>query len=97
MTTQTLFGILNADGTIQVDSNDRGLRIILSRFKYIDNGKIVEAFRTSYYIKEGGGYTKTIESHTYDTADEFLKAISSAADFTNAVKDIEEQKLTSHT
>ena len=97
MTTKTLFGILNADGTMQVDSNDRGLRIVLSRFKNIQDGEIVETFQTSYYIKEGFGYEKTLESHNYNTADEFLQAISTAADFTEAVNDIKQQKETSHT
>lgn len=92
MVTDTLHGILNADGTMQVESNDRELRILLKRSIIFDEGKQIEVYYTEYYVKDGFEWQKTLNSANYKSADEFLDAISTAEDFTLATRDIEQQK-----
>ena len=92
MQDKIIHGILNADGTLQIDSNDRGLRIILSSVKNIEDGRVVEAFKSSYYVNEGFGWERTLETHKYHSVEEFLKAINNSSDFTEAVKDIQQQR-----
>lgn len=92
MVTETLHGILNADGTMQVESNDRELRILLKRSIFFDEGRQLEVFFSEYYVKEGLGWQKTLNSANYKSADEFFDAIKIAEDFALAVRDIEQQK-----
>ena len=92
MVTDTLHGILNADGTMQVESNDRELRILLKHSIVFDEGRQLEAYFTEYYVKEGFGWQKTLNSANYKSADEFFDAIKNAEDFALAVRDIEHQK-----
>lgn len=92
MITETLHGFLNADGTMQVESNDRGLRILLKRSVVFDNGQVIEVFYTVYYVKEGLAWQKALNSAKYKSAEEFFDVIRNADDFTLAVRDIERQK-----
>jgi hypothetical protein len=92
MVTDTLHGILNADGTMQVESNDRQLRILLKRSIIFEEGRQLEVLFSEYYVKEGFGWKKTLNSANYKSADEFLDAIRNAEDFALAVRDIDEQK-----
>lgn len=92
MVTETLHGFLNADGTMQVESNDRELRILLKRSVIFDKGQVLEVFYTVYYVKDGLTWQKTLNSANYKSADEFLTDISNCDDFTQAVRDIEQQK-----
>ncbi len=86
------FGILYADGTLEVESNDRQLKITLSRLKVFQDGENVEAFRSSYFVKEGLGWASTIESANYKSAENFLEAIRASNEFSEAIRDIQEQK-----
>lgn len=92
MVSETLHGILNADGTMQVESNDRELRILLKRSVNFDEGKYIEVYYTEYFVKDGFEWEKTLNSENYKSADEFLDAIRKSEDFTLAVRDIDEQK-----
>ena len=92
MITDTLHGFINANGTMQVESNDRELRILLKRSINFDEGRMNENFYTEYFVKEGFEWQKTLNSENYKSADEFLAAIRKTEDFTMAVRDIEEQK-----
>ena len=92
MITETLHGIMYADGTLQMESNDRGLRICLSRIMIIDEGKVVEAYRTTYYVKDGLEWQQTTYGSNFKSVDEFLDAIKNAEDFGLAVRDIEQQR-----
>jgi len=92
MVNETLYGFINANGTMQVESNDRELRILLKRSINFDEGRMDENFYTEYFVKEGFEWQKTLNSENYKSADEFLAAISKTEDFTMAVRDIEEQK-----
>ncbi len=92
MITEELHGILNADGTLQVESNDRELRIYLSRIKIIDEGKVVETYRTTYYVKDDLEWQQTTDGENYDSPGVFLAAIRNAPDFAQAIRDIDEQK-----
>ncbi len=92
MIRNTPHGIINADGTLEVESNDRQLKIVLSRVKVMQDGESVEAFRTSYFVKDGLEWERTIESANYMSSDEFLDAISKSNEFTEAITDIDEQK-----
>ena len=85
-------GFLYADGTLEVTSNDNGLKIILSRIKVIKDGKNAEAFRTTYSAKDGLEWERTLESAFFKTSDEFLEAISRSNDFSEAVNDLTKQK-----
>lgn len=85
-------GIIYPDGTLEVTSNDNGLKIILSRIKVIKDEKNVETFRTTYFVKEGLEWERTLESAIFKTSDEFLEAISRSNDFSEAVSDITKQK-----
>ena len=89
MITDTLHGFINANGTMQVESNDRELRILLKRSVFFDEGRL---FYTVYYVKDGFEWQLTSESSNYHSSDEFLDAIRKSEDFTLAVRDIEEQK-----
>ena len=86
------YGVLNADGTLQVDSNDGKLRIVLSHKKGIIEGNVMETFRTTYFVKDGLEWERTLTSQDYKNTDEFLQAISLSSDFTEAIKDIRQQK-----
>ena len=92
MVTDTLHGILNTDGTLQVESNDRELRIVLSRIMLIDEGKKVETFRSTYYVKDGFEWQQATNSDDYKSTKDFLNAIRNAEDFALAVRDIEQQQ-----
>ncbi len=94
MTQDIPHGILYADGTLEVVSNDRELKIILSRAKVMQDGENVEAFRTSYFVKDGLEWERTTESANFKSVDEFLDAISNGkgSEFTEALRDIKEQK-----
>lgn len=92
MTTDTLHGFINADGTMQVESNDRQLRILLKRSMVLEEGRQFLFYYSVYYFKDGYEWQKTTNSANYKSADEFLAAIRNAEDFTLAVRDIEEQK-----
>ena len=92
MITDTLHGFINADGTLQVESNDHGLRILLKHSIVFDEGRQLETYFTEYYVKEGFGWQKTLNSANYKSADEFLDAIRNTEDFALAVRDIEQQK-----
>lgn len=92
MVNETLHGFINANGTMQAESNDRELRILLKRSVVFDKGQQFETFCTVYYVKEGFGWQQTNESSNYHSADDFLDAIRKSDDFTLAVCDIEEQK-----
>ena len=92
MVNETLHGFINADGTMQVESNDRELRILLKRSVIFDEGRQFEVFYTVYYVKDGFEWQLTNESSNYHSSDEFLDAIRKSEDFTLAVRDIEEQK-----
>lgn len=92
METDTLFGLLNADGTMQVESNDRELRILLKRSLVFDNDRAIERFYTIYYVKEGISWQKTLNVENYSSSEEFLDAIEKTSEFTIAVRDIRKQK-----
>lgn len=92
MVTGTLYGFLYADGTMQVESNDRELRILLKRSVMYDKGQVLEYFYTVFYVKDGSSWQKTTNTANYRSADEFYDAISKTEDFTLAVRDIEQQK-----
>ncbi len=93
MVTGSLYGIVNADGTMQVESNDRELRITLSHIRVIDeDGRCVEAYRSTYYIKDGKEWQQALNSANFKSSDDFLDAIRYVEDFTLAVRDIEQQK-----
>jgi len=92
MVNETLHGFINADGTMQVESNDRELRILLKRSVIFDEGRQFEVFYTVYYVKDGFEWQLTSESSNYHSSDEFLDAIRKSNDFTLAVRDIDEQK-----
>lgn len=92
MVTGTLYGFLYADGTMQVENNDRELRILLKRSIFFDEGRQLEVFYTVYYVKDGLTWQKTLNSANYKSADDFFDAISNCEDFTQAVRDIEQQK-----
>ena len=86
------YGILNADGTMQVDSNDRELRILLKRTMVLNEGQQLEVFYTVLYVKDGFEWQKANNSVNYRSADEFLDVIRKSDDFTLSVQDIERQK-----
>ena len=44
MVNETLYGFINANGTMQVESNDRELRILLKRSVVFDEGRQLEVF-----------------------------------------------------
>lgn len=92
MVNETLYGFINANGTMQVESNDRELRILLKRSINFDEGRMDENFYTEYFVKEGFEWQKTLNSENYKSADEFLEAISRSNDFSEAVSDITKQK-----
>ena len=92
MVTETLHGILNADGTMQVESNDRELRILLKRSVVFDEVRQLETFYTVYYVKDGHGWQMTTNSGNFKSADDFLAALRNTEDFALAVRDIEQQK-----
>lgn len=91
MVNETLYGFLNADGTMQVESNDRELRILLKRAIVFDKGQQLEVFYTVLYVKDGFEWQKTNNSVNYHCTDEFLDIIRKSEDFTLAVRDIEQQ------
>ena len=86
------YGILNADGTMQVDSNDRELRILLKRTMVLNEGQQLEVFYTVLYVKDGFEWQKANNSVNYRSADEFLDVIRKSDDFTLSVRDIEQQQ-----
>lgn len=85
-------GIEYADGTLEVISNDKALKIILSSVKVIHEGKKIEFYRSTYFMKEDGGWQRTLESASYQTSDEFIDAISKSGEFSQAVSDIRQQE-----
>lgn len=86
------YGILNADGTLQIESNDRELRILLKRTMVFNEGEQLEVFYTELYVKDDFEWQKTNNSVNYRSADEFLDVIRKSSDFTLSVCDIEQQK-----
>lgn len=81
-------GIIYSDGTLEIMSNDRKLKIILSKVTIYQDGESVEAFRTTYFVKEGLEWERTLESANYRTLNEFLEIISKVVDFSQAVIDV---------
>ena len=92
MITDTLHGFINADGTLQVESNDHGLRILLKHSIVFDEGRQLETYFTEYYVKEGFGWQKTLNSANYASVDVFLEALRNVDNFSKAIQDIERQK-----
>lgn len=92
MVTETLHGILNADGTMQLESNDRELRILLKRTIVFDEGQHLEVFYTVLYVKDDFEWQQTDNSVNYHSPDDFLGIVGKSDDFTLAVRDIEQQK-----
>ena len=92
MVNETLYGIINANGTMQVESNDRELRILLKRSVTFDEGRQLEVYYTEFFVKDGLEWEKTLNGANFKSANEFLDAIKKSEDFTLAVRDIEEQK-----
>lgn len=81
-------GIIYSDGTLEIMSNDRTLKIILSKVTIHQDGENVEAFQTAYFVKEGLEWSRTLKSATYRTLKEFLEIISKVVDFSQAVIDV---------
>ena len=81
-------GIIYSDGTLEIMSNDRKLKIILSKVTIYQDGENVEAFRTTYFVKEGLEWERTLESANYRTLNEFLEIISKVVEFSQAVIDV---------
>ena len=92
MVQDTLHGILFADGTIQIESNDHGLRIALSRVCATDEGKNVDVFRSTYWVKDGLEWERVETSANYPNVEDFLDALRTSSDFALAVKEIELQR-----
>lgn len=92
MTNEQPYGILYADGTLQVESDDRKLRIILSHIIVIDEVEKAETYRSKYFVKDGIEWQQTTYSTNYSSVERFIEAIRNADDFTLAIRDIDEQK-----
>ena len=91
MTKEPLYGILNADGTLQVESNDRKIRIVLSHISVFDEDRQIDAFRSTYYVKDGFEWQQALNSANYNSTNDFLDAIRYSDEFMLAVRDIEQQ------
>ncbi len=92
MVKDILHGIINADGTMQLDSNDGELRILLKHTNIFNEEKQLEVFSTVLYVKDDFEWQQTNNSVNYQSADEFLEVIKKSDDFTLAVRDIEQQR-----
>ena len=90
--TEKTYGVLMADGTMEVISNDRQLKIAIVKSTVIQDGEITEFYRSVYWVKDGLEWERVNESQSFKTKDEFLNAIDVADDFTLAVADIKRQK-----
>lgn len=89
---EKVYGVLMVDGTMEIISNDRQLKIAIVKSRVIQEGEINEFYRSVYWVKDGLEWERVSESQNYKTADEFLSAIEEADDFTLAVADIKRQK-----
>ena len=83
-------GVRYADGSLEVESNDRQLKIVLSRVKVQSDLVMKEVFISRYYVKDGIEWERPLQSSRYQTAEEFVEAISRCTEFSEAIKDIQE-------
>ena len=90
--TEVFHGVLMADGTMEVVSNDRQLKIAIVKACVIQDGEVKEFYRSKYWVKDGLEWERVNESANYNSPGDFLNAIREADDFTMAVADIERQK-----
>ncbi len=84
--------IIYANGNLEVESNDRQLKIALSRVQVMQDGENVEAFRSSYFVKDGLEWERTLTTANYKSVGEFIEEISNNNEFTGAIRDYYEQK-----
>ncbi len=71
----------------EVITNDGEIKIILRRVISF-TAEIEEMYYiTDYYVKDGNGWVKTNESHTYKQREEFFDNIERSEDFTQAYND----------
>lgn len=89
--TKVLFGVLMADGTFEVESNDRGLKIAIALVQTILNGTKQERYHTDYWVKDGKEWQKVDNGAFYNSPNEFLDLLKCAEDFSRAVADIRQQ------
>lgn len=79
-------------GGCEVISNDGTLKIQLHHATTMEGAMENENYYTEVYIFEDNGWLKTLNSESYRTKEEFIKAIDGAEEFTQAIKDYESQK-----
>lgn len=90
--TERVNGVLFADGTMEVVSNDRQLKIAIVKCRIFQDGEQREIYRSEYWVKDGLEWERVNDSANYNTPDEFLDTIDGAEDFSRAVADIKAQR-----
>ena len=77
--------LVEHDNGIEAVSNDGTMKIILRKVNLFVEGAARDIYATLFYIKEGNAWIKTSESHTYNTKEEFIKALRETEEFYKAV------------
>ena len=77
-------------GGCEVISNDGTLKIELHHATKMEGAMENEFYYTEVYFLEDGGWQRAINSDTYRTKEDFIKAIDGTEEFTQAIKDFEQ-------
>lgn len=71
----------------EVTNNDGTVKVVLRRTLVMDGGMESSFYHTVMWVDEGNGWIKVSNMQSYRTKEEFIKAISEAEDFTQAIEE----------
>lgn len=73
----------------EVLSNDRELKLVLSRTISFMTEVEQEFYSVKYYVKVDDGWELTNTAKSYQSADDFMRELDGTEEFTNAVREWE--------
>ena len=85
------FGIVRADGSMELETNDRQVRIMLLRVTVLRDGDLSSSYRSTYWVKENNSWLEIEHGKPYKDVDEFLDEVRQSAELSKAYAEIAEQ------
>ncbi len=85
------FGIMRADGSMELETNDRQVRIMLLRVTVLRDGDLSSSYRSTYWVKENNSWLEIEHGKPYKDVDEFLDEVRQSAELSKAYAEIAEQ------
>lgn len=82
---------MRADGSMELETNDRQVRIMLLRVTVLRDGDLSSSYRSTYWVKENNSWLEIEHGKPYKDVDEFLDEVRQSAELSKAYAEIAEQ------